>query len=158
MSEREAQIASAEQSFETRLNARLAIACAEISDDQARKAEKRMAEQVHTRSIEIIGLKGLLNEKDTKLAEAQKAQAEAVRKERLLADAQRELDLTIETRVSEQVDTLRARARLEADDEYKLKVVEKEQTISSMQRQIEEQSRVHNNFKVKSRNSNWKPY
>ena len=141
LSEREAQIASAEQSFETRLNARLAIACAEISDDEARKAEKRMAEQVHTRSIEIIELKGLLNEKDTKLAEAQKAQAEAVRKERLLADAQRELDLTIETRVSEQVDTLRARARLEADDEYKLKVVEKEQTISSMQRQIEELKR-----------------
>ena len=38
-------------------------------------------------------------ERDSKLAEAQKAQADLIRKQRELDDAKREMDLTIEKRV-----------------------------------------------------------
>ena len=76
-----------------------------------------------------------------KLAEAQKAQAELIRKERELDDAKREMDLTVEKKIQEGLTTVREQARKEAEEQLKLKVMEKEQTIASMQRQIEELKR-----------------
>ena len=83
----------------------------------------------------------MLRQRDAKLAEAQKAQVEILRRERELKDAQREIELTIEKRVQDNLAAARDKARKEAEEELKLKVMEKEQTISSMQRQIEELKR-----------------
>lgn len=83
----------------------------------------------------------VLKIRDEKLAEAQKAQAELIRKQRELDDAKREMDLTIETRVQESLATTREQAKKEAEDGLKLKVLEKEHTIASMQKQIEELKR-----------------
>lgn len=82
--------------------------------------------------------------KETKLAEAQKAQADLIhliRKQRELEDAKRELDLTVEKRVQESLSVVRDKARREAEEGLKLKVAEKEQIIAGMQRQIEELKR-----------------
>jgi hypothetical protein len=49
--------------------------------------------------------------------------------------------LTIEKRVEESLVVVRNKARLEAEDGLKLKVAEKEQTIASMQKQVEELKR-----------------
>jgi hypothetical protein len=64
-----------------------------------------------------------------------------LKQKRELDDAKRELDLTVEKRVSEGLTATRQQARKEAEDELKLKVSEKEQTISSMQKQIEDLKR-----------------
>lgn len=77
----------------------------------------------------------------TKLTEAQKAQSELIRKQRELDDAKREMDLTIEKRVQENLSATRDQARKEAEESLKLKVMEKEQTITSMQKQIEDLKR-----------------
>jgi hypothetical protein len=61
-----------------------------------------------------------------------------LKKQRELDDAKRELELTVEKRVSEGLTVTRQQARKEAEDEMKLKVSEKEQTIASMQKKIEE--------------------
>jgi hypothetical protein len=58
-----------------------------------------------------------------------------------LDDAKREMELTIEKRIQEKLDTTREQAKKEAEEQLKLKVMEKEQTISSMQKQIEELKR-----------------
>jgi hypothetical protein len=76
--------------------------------------------------------------RDAKLAEAQKAQADLLRKQRELDDAKREIDLTVEKRVHEGLSAIREQAKKEAEEGLKLKVFEKEQTIASMQKQIEE--------------------
>lgn len=83
----------------------------------------------------------MLKQRDEKLTEAQKAQAELLRKQRELDDAKREIDLTIEKRVGESLTAVRDKAKLEAEEGLKLKVAEKEQTITSMQKQIEELKR-----------------
>ena len=62
-------------------------------------------------------------------------------KQRELDDAKRELDLTVEKRIQEGLTAVRGQARKEAEDELKLKVSEKEQTISSMAKQIEDLKR-----------------
>src|SRR5438445_169530 len=75
---------------------------------------------------------------EIKLAEAQKAQAGFLRKQRELEDAKREIDLTVEKKVAEGIGEARQKAKIEAEDCLKLKVAEKEEQIAAMQRQIEE--------------------
>jgi hypothetical protein len=48
------------------------------------------------------------------------------------------MDLTIEKRVQASVDDIRAKAKQESDEAARLKVAEKDQTIESMTRTIEE--------------------
>ena len=75
---------------------------------------------------------------DTKLAEAQKAQADLIKKQRELDDAKRELELTVEKRVQDGLTEVRMQAKRDAEDGMRLKVAEKDQTITSMQQKIEE--------------------
>jgi hypothetical protein len=56
-------------------------------------------------------------------------------------EARRELDLTIEKRVQASEESIRVKARQEADDAARLRVAEKDQTIDSMARTIEELKR-----------------
>ena len=51
------------------------------------------------------------------------------------------MDLTIEKKVYESLTVVRNKARQEAEESLKLKVLEKEETIASMQRQIQELKR-----------------
>jgi len=112
-----------------------------IAASEAKKAREALSDEIDARSTELKELKDLLQAKDTKLAEAQKAQAELLRKERQLEDQKRELDLTVEKRVQESLTTAREQAKKEAEESLRLKVAEKEQTISSMQKQIEDLKR-----------------
>ena len=57
---------------------------------------------------------------------------------RELDDAKRELELTVEKRIQEGLSATREQAKKEAEEGLKLKVMEKEQTIASLQTQIEE--------------------
>jgi hypothetical protein len=75
------------------------------------------------------------------LKEAQNAQAELIRKERALDDAMREMELTIEKRVQQSLGPERDKAKLQAEEGLKLKVAEAEQTITSMQKTIDELKR-----------------
>ena len=64
-----------------------------------------------------------------------------MRKQRALDEEKRELDLTIEKRVQASLEEIRAKAKQEADEGARLRVLEKDQTIDSMARTIEELKR-----------------
>ena len=64
-----------------------------------------------------------------------------MRKQRELDDAKRELDLTVEKKIQEGLSSAREQAQKEAEDKLNLKVMEKEQTITAMQKQIEDLKR-----------------
>ena len=112
-----------------------------IIADEAKKAKLAAASDLDAKSRELTELQAVLQQRNKKLEEAQKAQANLIRKQRELDDAKRELDLTVEKRVQASVAEVRQKAKLEAEDSLKLKVTEKEEQISSMQRQIEELKR-----------------
>jgi hypothetical protein len=112
-----------------------------IATEEARKAKLLLSTDLEAKTKEVADLQQVLSDRETKLAEAQKAQAELIRKQRELDDAKREMDLTIETRVQESLISVRNKARLEAEESLKLKVAEREETISAMQKQIEELKR-----------------
>jgi len=73
-----------------------------------------------------------------KLAEAQSAQANIIKKERELDDARREIELTVEKGIRDKLIETRERAKREAEESLKLNIAEKDQTISSMQSKIED--------------------
>ena len=112
-----------------------------IAAEEAEKARRLSAADLSEKTKQLAELQEVLRERETKLADAQKAQAELIRKQRELDDARRELDLTIEKRVQESLTDVRQKAKQEAEAALKLKVLEKEETISSMQRQIEDLKR-----------------
>lgn len=114
---------------------------ARIAKEEARRAEVKFSNDLEQKMQEIAYLGNVLKVRDEKLVEAQRTQAEYLQKERTLNDERRELELTVEKRVRDGLAIVRVQARQEAEDQLKLKVLEKEQTISSMQRQIEDLKR-----------------
>jgi hypothetical protein len=128
---REAEVAKAKEGLAAEIAARLEA-------EKRRLAEEARAAAQAAAAAETGALKALLAEREGKLAEAQAAQAAALRQARALEDAQRELDLTVEKRVAEALAAAREAARLQAEEAMRLKVAEKEQVIAGMQRQIEE--------------------
>ncbi|MFL6415751.1 MAG: DUF2130 domain-containing protein, partial [Bryobacteraceae bacterium] len=108
-----------------------------IAEEEARRAELKCQTDLADRQSEIVHLQAILKTRDEKLANAQRTQALYLQKERILEDQRRELELTIEKRVTEGLSAVRSQVRAEVEETLKLKVLEKEQTISSMQKQIE---------------------
>ncbi len=109
-----------------------------IAGEEAKKAKLLAATDLEQKTKEITDLQDVLKQRDGKLAEAQKAQAELIRKQRELDDAKREIDLTVEKRVQKGLTATREQAKKEAEEALKLKVAEKDQTIAAMQKKIEE--------------------
>ena len=109
-----------------------------IAAEEQQRAKLALGNDLDQKTNEINSLQEVLKQRDIKLAEAQKAQAELIRKQRELDDAKRELDLTVEKRVQADLTAERDKARKEAEEELKLKVMEKDQTITAMQKQIED--------------------
>ncbi|UPK37797.1 DUF2130 domain-containing protein [Bradyrhizobium sp. 186] len=120
---------------------RLAAERAQLIEAEARKARDASAADLEARTNEIAELQRTLQSNNAKLAEAQQAQAELIRKQRALDEEKRELDLTIERRVQASIEQIHAKARQEADEAARLRVAEKDQTIESMTRTIEELKR-----------------
>ncbi|MDD5300018.1 MAG: DUF2130 domain-containing protein [Gallionella sp.] len=111
---------------------------ARVVAEEAQKARLASAAELESKAHELAVLQEVLDINNEKLAEAQKAQAELIKKQRELDDARRELELTVEKRVQGGLAEVRAQAKREAEDGLKLKVMEKDQTIASMQQKIEE--------------------
>jgi hypothetical protein len=109
-----------------------------IITEESQKAKLAAASEIDAKSKQLVELNEVLEQKNEKLAEAQKAQVDLLRKQRELDDQKRELDLTVEKRVQVSANEIREKAKKEAEEGLKLKVAEKEEQIASMQRKIEE--------------------
>ena len=112
-----------------------------IVTEEAKKARLILETDIDRKAKEVADLQEVLKDRDIKLAEAQKTQVDLLRKQRELDDARRELDLTVEKKVQELLTVVRDKAKQEAEGVLKLKVLEKEEQIASMQRQIKELKR-----------------
>jgi len=139
--EQEDALVKARDSIDEQVAEKLKGERAKIAADEARKAKQILVTELDQKSKEITELHEVLKERNVKLEEAQKTQADLLRKQRELDDARRELELTVEKRVQEGLSATREKARREVEDELNLKVAEKEQTITAMRRQIEELKR-----------------
>ena len=131
----------AKQSLDEQIQSKVDQERKKIAIEEQKKAKAALSGDIDAQAQQLLELKTLLKDKEEKLTEAQKAQADLMRKERQLEDKKRELDLTIEKRVNASLSDVHKKAKQEAEDLLKLKVSEKEEQISSMQRQIEDLKR-----------------
>ena len=88
-------------SLEDQLEERLAIERQKIAVEEGNKAKLLAAADLNQKTQELADLQEVLKSRDAKLAVAQKAEAELVRKQRELEDARRELDLTVEKKIQD---------------------------------------------------------
>lgn len=131
-------IEKARNSIADEVNSKLKVERTKIAEEEFKKARLFMANDLELKTKEVSDLQEIINDRNNRLAEAQKAQVNLIKKQRELDDAKRELDLTVEKKVQESLGAVRDKAKLEAEEGLKLKVLEKEEQISSMQKQIEE--------------------
>ena len=139
--EREEAVSKAKQAIDDQVAEKLVAERAKIVSEESKKAKLALQTDIDQKARELAELQEVLNQRDAKLAEAQQAQADLIRQKRELDDARRELELTVEKRVQDGLLATREQAKKEAEEGLKLKVMEKEQTIASMQTQIEELKR-----------------
>jgi hypothetical protein len=135
------QLAKAREQIEDQVANQLSAERSLLVEAEAKKAREAAAAELRAKEAEAAELRQSLSANNTKLAEAQQQQVELLRKQRALDEEKRELDLTIEKRVQASIEVIRAKARQEADEAARLRVLEKDQTIESMSRTIEELKR-----------------
>ncbi|HKX52598.1 MAG TPA: DUF2130 domain-containing protein [Nitrosospira sp.] len=140
--EKEKEIAEARRTLENQVAEQVAAQLnaerSRVIAEESRKAKLASAAELESKIRELADLQEVLKGRDEKLAAAQKTQAELLKKQRELDDARRELELTVEKRVQEGLAEIQIRAKREAEEGLKLKVMEKDQMIASMQQKIEE--------------------
>ena len=134
-------MAAARQAIDAEVASRLDEERGKIAAAEAQKAKRLVATDLEARAKEIADLTEVLKQRDAKLAEAQQAQADLIRKQRDLDDAKREIDLTIQKQVQAELTAVRDQAKQETEAALTLRVREKEEQIASMQRQIEDLKR-----------------
>ncbi len=140
--DKEKQVAEARRTLDEQVNDQVATQLkserARVIAEESKRAKLASAAELDAKASELTELHKVLKGRDEKLAEAQRAQADIIKKQRELDDAKRELELTVEKRVQAGLTEVRMQAKREAEDGLKLKVMEKDQTIASMQQKIEE--------------------
>lgn len=135
--EREA-IASQKEQLEEIVAEQVAEQRKAIERDVARKAKEKYDEKLAERDEEKAELEERLKEKDEKLAEARKQEAEFRRKQRELDDKMRELDLAAEKKAAELVAPQLEKAKKDAEEASRLKLLDKEKTISDLQAKLQD--------------------
>lgn len=139
--EREEILSKSKATLDEQVAEKLRQERGKIAAEEARKAKLALQTDLDQKTKELADLQEVIKQRDAKLADAQKAQADLLRKQRELDDAKREVELTVEKRVQAGLAVTREQAKKEAEEALKLKISEKEQTISAMQKQIEDLKR-----------------
>jgi hypothetical protein len=106
--------------------------------EESKKAKLVWAAEFEKKTQEMEVLQTVLMAQNEKLAEAQRTQAEFLKKQRELDDARREVELTVEKRIASELEKVRSLAQKEAEENFKMKAMEREQLIASMQKKITE--------------------
>lgn len=109
-----------------------------IAEERDKIRETALQEHSQQFQAELNNAELALAEKDAKLREAQQAEL-LIRKERqALDDQKRELELQIERRLHEERTKIRETTQREGEEEFRLKLGEKDKVIGDMRKQVEE--------------------
>jgi hypothetical protein len=136
--EKEKQIAKARHSIEEQVLLRLSEERTHLMAEESKKANLVWTAEFEKKTQELEALQAVLTAQNEKLTEAQKTQAEFMKKQRELDDARREVELTVEKRIASELEKVRSLAQKEVEESFKMKAMEREQLIVSRQKKIEE--------------------
>ena len=131
-------VTRAREAIDDEVSKRLRTERSAIAVAEAAKARLAVASDLEQRDRQVAELRQNLTDNNSKLAVAQRAQVDVIRKSRELDDARRELDLSVEAKVQQSLSAVREKAKLDAEEGLKLRLADKEHQIAGMQRKIED--------------------
>ena len=134
-------LTKAQETFEEQVAAQLKSERATIAASEAKKARDAAAAELESKSKQMSELQLLLDQNNMKLAEAQKAQTELLKRKREFDEKIREADLVVEKRIQEGLAGVQAKARQDAEQTLKLTIAEKDKQLTDMGRRVEELKR-----------------
>jgi len=114
---------------------------AEQSNVAAERAREEAAQQYAT---ELSAARGEIAVKDAKLRDAQRAEIDARRTMREAEEAKRETQLTVDRLLDAERAKAREQALKERDDEYRLKVLDKDRQLAELRQKVDEAQRKAN--------------
>ena len=132
------QQAKLQEQVASQVQARWQSERAQFIAQESQRLKAENAAQAQAAQEQTAQLQERLSAQEAKLAQAQKTEAEFLKSQRALEDERRELELTVEKRVQENLASVKARAKSEAEEAIKLQLTERELTIASMQQKIAE--------------------
>ena len=112
-----------------------------ISKFERNKAVKEVSKDLESKAQELKQVQEQLDQNNKKLTEAQKAQAQALKKQRELEQKERELDLTLEKKLNLSLKEHKEKTSKELQEQYTLKLAEKDEAILSIKKKLEEANR-----------------
>jgi hypothetical protein len=134
--ERQEAIQKQETELAEKIKAGIEAKETELIAEAKKSAEIAFKQQLARNDREKSDLQAIIDDKDQKLTEAQEAQKTALKLQRELEEAKREIDLNVEKQVNERLAVAKTEGERAAEDKLGQKLAEREQTIEGMKKTI----------------------
>jgi hypothetical protein len=155
-------LAKAREAVDEEIAKKLKTERASIADVEARKARVALSNELEQRDKQLADLQQNLTANTAKLAEAQQAQADVLRKQRELDDAMRELDLNVEKKVQASLVAVHARPdsmpKKVSKPSYLKKKIRSAECSGRSKISAGRQNKALSSSRAKRSNSNWNPF
>ncbi len=136
--EQQQAIKAAQQAIDKQVEEKLDAERANVAKQEADKAKRAAQLDIQAEKDKAVELQELLSQRDQKLEEARKQQADFLKQQRALEEKEREVELTIQKQVTATLGQERTKMQQEVTAASELKLREKEEQMESMKRTIEE--------------------
>ena len=114
----------------------------EINSKIPELTKKIQANAQQNFGMELNDLKKRLQEKENSLSSSKKTELELRQQVRKVIEREKELDLEVEKNVTKQIHEIEKRAQIRADENFKLKILEKDKKIQEIEQSLEEAKRT----------------
>jgi hypothetical protein len=133
ISQREGAITKAQKSIDEQVETRLATERAAIVTAEALKARTAVADEIAQARQEKTAAEELLQDRNAKLLAAQKTELDLRKERQQLQDEKDQFELNKQRAIDAERTIIREAAQKDADDQSRLKIAEKDKTITDLQ-------------------------
>lgn len=134
----QAALAKAQESIDEQVAARLKIERAGIAAAEAKKARDAVADDIAKAQQEKSATEAALKDRDAKLAEARKNELELRQDRQRLQEEKEQFELEKQRAIDAERAKIRESAQKDADEQARLKIAEKDKTITDLQTKLQD--------------------
>lgn len=136
--EQQAALARAQESLDEQVAAKLTAERAAIVAVEAKKAREALAVELAQARQDREATEALLKDRDARLAEARKNELDLRQQRQRLQEEKEQFELEKQRAIDEERAKIRQAAMKDADEQAKLKIAEKDKTISDLQTRLQD--------------------
>jgi len=138
---REAAVRKQQEAIEDQVAAKLKTERAAIAATEAKRAREAVSDELVKAQAEKVETENLLKDRNAKLAAAQQTEIALRRERQQLQEEKEQFELVKQRAIDEERTKIRAAAQQEADDQSRLKLAEKDKTITDLHAKLQDAMR-----------------